>query len=126
MAIINNGGHFDKLSKALIPAGFTPPVSTRTTFPEYCRKEVLIVPKASVENLNKLTTFQNIITDVSVGVDAQVEQIVTDDYIATNNVEYDYDIEQISINVLPSTSSEFYTNIPEAYLVRVSINIKTD
>lgn len=126
MAITKNGVFLDRLSSALIPSGADIGQPTvKTISPEYCREETIEVPRATVETAVKATTFENVINDVTVGVDKQILDIVTADYIATNDVEYDYSVLTISSNKIPSTSTEFYTNVADVYKVLVELNVKT-
>ena len=82
------------------------------------------VPKATVANASKSTTFDNIRKDATVGIEKQIlDKITSEQENVTNNVTYNIDFKSIRTN--QNVSEELYTNTPELYvcLVDVYMNI---
>ncbi len=105
------------------PSGYTDPGGTNLTNPqpEYRNFKITIL-KATVENATKATTFDNILTDATIGIEKQVaDKLAADELGTTATVNYNIDWKSISNN--QTVAEEFYTNVAEAYVVVVDINI---
>lgn len=106
------------------PSGYTDPGGVNLSNPEPFYEDLaIVVPKATVANATKSTTFNNIRTDVAVGIEKQVSDKLTAELITTGTVTYNIDWKDIRNNqIFPE---EFYSNVAESYicLVDVYVNI---
>lgn len=126
MALDYKGTITDNLPDGMKPSGYTDP--TVTTFEDgtYARTVELSIAKATVENATRATTLNQIRTDVTVGIDKQISDILTNDYDVTNTVEAYGDLKALRSNIPPNggTDSEFLTDTAVAYVAVVDIYVK--
>jgi len=124
MAIVNNGTKVN-LGAGQIPSGYTLPVVTDFTDHEYKRELTLDVLKATVQNADKAITLDNILTDVVIGVNKQVTDILTADLVGTNTVEAFSELVFLGHNVQPTAYSDFLNDTAVSYKVKVVVYVKT-
>lgn len=124
MALVNNGVKIS-IPKSLQPAGFTYPSYTPMAEYEYCREFVLTIDKATVENADPVLTLQQIFNNAVIGVEKQVTDILTADYIGTNTVEYLIEAVGIGGNICPSLSNDFYLAVAPVYTIKAKVYIQT-
>ena len=101
MALVNNGVKVS-LKASQKPTGYSLPSVTTFTDYEYTRPMTLNVAKATVENATKATTLTNIISNATIGISKQVDDIMTADYIGSNTVTYYIDLLTINHNIAPN------------------------
>jgi len=85
MAIVNNGT-VNSLDATLLPSGYTRPTVTEISDYDYIKEVDLSVLKGTVENSTKSTTMTNIISNGTVGISKQVDDILAADYLASATV----------------------------------------
>lgn len=124
MAIVNNGTKL-AISTSLFPTGFTPPVITDFNDFEYKRELNLNVLRSTVQNTNKATTLTNILDDATVGINKQITDILTADYVGTNDVQVFSQLVSLGNNIEPSVNSDFFNAQPVSYTAKVIVYIKT-
>ncbi len=95
MAIINNGVKNSLPTQQIPASGYVRPTITEVEDYNYKRELTLLVPKATVQNATQATTLANIINDVAVGLTKQIDDILANDYDATNNVTAHADFTKI-------------------------------
>jgi hypothetical protein len=124
MAITNNGT-LNNAPEAKLPTGYSRP--SVTTFTDWLWKAdmTLTVAKGTVENANPVTTMTNIITNGTVGVTKQVDDILAADFLGTATVTAYAEILDISTNYRDETGSEVWLdNIAADYEVTVRVYVK--
>lgn len=124
MAITNNGTKL-KIASGQIPSGFSAPAVTDFSDHEYKRELILQVDKATVQNADKATTLSNILTDATIGINKQVTDILTADYVGTNDVQAFSELVSLGHNVLPTAQSDFLGNAAVVYKCKVIVYVKT-
>lgn len=124
MSVVNNGTEV-ALRKSLIPEGFNAPSVTPFGDAEYTRTFNLTIDRATVANADKAVTLNNIITDATVGIDKQVTDEITADYIGTNDVQVYSKLVELSTNVVVHPDTDFLTDAPVVYSARVHVFVKT-
>lgn len=85
MAIVNNGTQ-NSLLAAQLPSGYTRPTVTNITDYHYRYELTLSVLKSTVENSTAATTMTNIITNGTIGITQQIDDILAADYLASATV----------------------------------------
>lgn len=125
MALVDNGVKVS-VPSILIPTGSSTQVVTEFTDFEYTTDLTLSVLKATVENVSKPTTFDNIIDDVAIGIKKQVSDIMGADYDdAAKTVTFYTEYLTINNNTGVSVDTDFYNNVAESYVCKVKVFIKT-
>jgi hypothetical protein len=105
------------------PSGYTDPGGANLTSSQPTYENIsLSIAKATVENATKSTTFDNILTDATVGIEKQIaDRLAADDLGTTATVNYNIDWKAISNN--QTIAGEFYTNVAESYVAVVDVYI---
>lgn len=106
------------------PTGYTDPGGSNlsNSQPTYENLE-LSVTKSVVENASKATTFDNIRTDAAVGIEKQVEDLLTNDMDVAQTITYNIDWKDVKTNF--TFAEDFYGNAVAVYkcIVDVYINV---
>jgi hypothetical protein len=124
MAITNNGTTVN-LPLNQVPSDYTYPTVTTFTDHEYSRTLTLNVLKSTVENADEATTLGAIITNASIGITKQVDDILAADYLATATVTAYADWVGLAHNIAPNDSSDFLNNTAVSYVCTVNLYVKT-
>ena len=122
MALVNNGVKLS-ISNRIYPSGVTLS-NTLTEFSdhEYFRNTTLTVPKAAADDADRKVTFKAIIDEL----ESQVAVFLGAEFDdAAKTVTYYIDVKALSNNQQLNLTSEFYTNVAEAYVLNIDIYIKT-
>jgi hypothetical protein len=125
MAIVNNGCRVD-VDSSNLPADYEKPVVVTFNDHQYDREIILNVPKATVANADPATTMENILADVAVGINKQITDIITEDYVATEAVVAYSVLESITDNKLPVDTGNFFTDVADQYVCRVHLYVKSN
>lgn len=123
MAIVNNGTKL-KIREDQIPTGFVEPTVASFTDAEYARDFVFDVPR-TVAAADKAITLTNILTDAVSGINKQVTDIITADYVGTNNVQVYSELTALSHNIQSIASTDFLGNAAVVYKCTVKTYVKT-
>lgn len=104
------------------PDGYTDPGGSNlsNSAPFYENLE-LEITKSNVENATKSTTFDNIRTDATYGIEKLVADLLTNDMDVTNTVTYNIDWKDIKDN--QAITEEFYSNVAQKYIAIVDVYI---
>ena len=124
MPIVNNGTRVD-LRSSLIPTGFTAPSVTEFTDFECKTKTQISVLKSTVENSDRATTLTNIIEDATVGIEKQIEDKLTADYIGTNTTTFFAVLIDLNSNIPADKDNDFYTDTAVSYVATVEYFVKS-
>jgi hypothetical protein len=111
------------INSSKLPSGYTDPGGTNLSDaqPKY-ENLALSVLKATVENATKSTTFDNIRTDATIGIEKQIaDKLGAEMDDAANTVTYNIDWKDIRNN--QTFATEFYTDTAEAYICIVDVYI---
>lgn len=121
MALVANATKIS-LNSSKVPSGATDPGGSNlsSSQPTY-ENLALNVAKATVENATKSTTFDNIRTDATIGIEKQVADLLTNDMDVTNTVNYNIDWKNIESNL--EFSKEFYTDTATQYICTVDVYV---
>jgi hypothetical protein len=106
-----------------IPDGATVPTGTNlsNSQPTY-QNLALTITKANVENATKSTTWNNILTDATYGIEKLVaDKLGAEMDDAAKTITYNIDWKDITNN--QKFNTEFYTNTAEAYICTVDVYI---
>ena len=111
------------IDSSQLPSGYTDPGGENLANAQPYYKDLkLTVDKTTVENATKATTFDNIRTNVVVGLEAQVAALLGNDFDDTaNTVTYNIDWKSIRNN--QPIVEEFYSNAAVEYVCVVDIYI---
>jgi len=123
MAIVNNGT-VNSLDATLLPSGYTRPTVTEISDYDYIKEVDLSVLKGTVENSTKSTTMTNIISNGTVGISKQVDDILAADYLASATVTAYTDWWKVSDNTETNTTSSFFDDTATSYVCSVRIYVK--
>lgn len=126
MAITNNGVK-NNLPDAQLPAGYTRPTITTFDDHQYERTLTLNVAKATVETASEVVTMENIIEDVTIGLTKQVDDILANDYVATETVTAYAVLEKLSHNYHKNTETgvnNMFKNVAFEYVCTVKLYVK--
>jgi len=125
MALTNNGTKVS-LSGRDLPSGYTR--ASITEFTDYEQKYTdleLTINKSDVEAAAAGDALDDIIDDATVGIDKQVEDIISADFdVSGNTVTAWIDFKNITSNQSTGEAA-FYTNATPAYTVTVDVYVKT-
>ena len=124
MALTHNGVK-NSLPSAQLPSGYTRPTVTTFSDHEYAFTLNLTVDKATVDNATASTTMAKIIGDASIGLDKQIEDIITNDFDVTNTVTAWSDWTALSNNFTDTTGAgDFLTTATCDYECTVKVYVK--
>lgn len=125
MAITNNGT-VNNLPAAQLPSGYTRPVVTTFSDYQYVRTLNLTILKATVENATPSTTMTNIITNGTIGVNKQVQDIIAAAFISSETVTTYASLDSLSTNQSQNSDDEVWLdNIAQSYTATVKLYIKS-
>lgn len=125
MAITNNGTQ-NRLNTSRLPSGYTAPTVTTFSDWEYKSTLSLTVLKATVENATASTTMTNIISNATVGITKQIDDILAADYIASQTVTAYADMETLGTNFDDKGSTDDYLKATaSSYTCNVKLYVKT-
>lgn len=122
MALVANATKIS-LNSSKVPSGATDPGGSNLSSaqPKY-ENLALTVAKATVENATKSTTFDNIRTDATIGIEKQVADLLGADMDDTaNTITYNIDWKNIESNM--EFSREFYTDTAAQYICTVDVYV---
>lgn len=122
MALVANATKIS-IHSSKLPTGYTDPGGTNlaSAQPKY-ENLVLSIAKATVQNATKSTTFDNIRTDVTIGIEKQIADklgLEMDD--TANTITYNIDWKDINDN--QNITDEFYTDTAAAYKALVDVYV---
>lgn len=122
MALVANATKIS-LNSSKIPSGYTDPAGSNLTTPQPTYTNLaLTVTKATVEDATKSTTFDNIRTNATIGIEKQIADKLTADFdILANTVTYNIDWKNIAGNM--EFPSEFYSNVAAQYIATVDVYV---
>ena len=123
MAIVNNGT-VNSLPESQIPEGYTRPTVTLVTDFDYESTLTLTVLKATVENATDATTMTNIIDDAVIGITKQIDDILAADFLGTATVTAHAELTEISNNIIPVKTSDFYNDTAVSFTCTVKLFVK--
>ena len=125
MALTNNGTRVS-LSGRDLPSGYSR--SSITTFSDHEQKYEdleLTIDKSAVEAAAAGDALDDIIDDATVGIDKQVEDLITADFdVAGNTVTCWIDFKNITSNQSAGEAA-FYTNATPQFTCTVDVYVKT-
>ena len=125
MAITNNGT-VNNLPAAQLPSGYTRPVVTTFSDYQYVRTLNLTILKATVENATPSTTMTNIITNGTIGVNKQVQDIIAAAFISSETVTTYASLDSLSTNQSQNSDDDVWLdNIAQSYTATVKLYIKS-
>lgn len=105
------------------PSGFTDPggANLSSSQPTY-ENLSLSVLKATVEDATKATTFDQIRTDATIGIEKQVADLLTNDMdVAVATITYNIDWKDIRNNQI--FTEEFYSDVANSYVATIDVYI---
>jgi len=124
MAIVNNGTK-NSLGANEIPLNYTRPTVTEIADYDYVSDLSLSVLKATVENATAATTMANIITNGTIGITKQVDDILAADYLASATVTAYADLTGLTNNFASVNGLAVYlTNVAPSYICTVKLYVK--
>lgn len=126
MALTFNGVDTASLSSLKKPTGFTDPTVTPVTGDTlWTWENIITVDRDTVKNPDRPTTLDNILDDVSVGLNTQCEAIAGQLENTTNTVEAYAVLVDVDNNIdSKDPSSDFYTDEADVYVCSVIIYAK--
>ena len=125
MALTHNGTVV-QLPTSRIPSGYTLPSTSTFTDWEYESSErTLTVLKSTVQDSDRATTLQNIIDNATIGIDKQVEDLITAEADVTNTVTSYAVLTMIDSNQGASGTNDFYTDTAMSYQCTVKFYWKS-
>lgn len=121
-----NGVSTERLSSLRKPSGFTDPSVTKVEGNNlWIWDNVISVDRATVYNSDRVATLENILDDITVGLNKVCEDIASQLENTTNDVEAYAELLDMNTNIDPDDStSDYYLNKDDAYLCRVIIYAK--
>ena len=122
MALVANATKIS-IDKSQLPSGYTDPGGTNLSSSQPTYKNLsLSVLKATVENSTKATTFDNIRTDATIGIEKQVADLLTANIENTvQTVTYNIDWKAIRNNqIIPE---EFYSDVANSFIAVVDVYV---
>lgn len=123
---ITNLGSINSLPDAQLPTGYTKPVVATFADFEYVRTLTLSVLKATVETASPATTLAAILNNATVGINKQITDIITADFLATPTVTSYAELLSLTTNfeVGNGTNTVYLTNAADAYIATVRLYVK--
>lgn len=125
MALTHNGTVV-QLPSSRTPSDFT--AASITTFTDYeyeSTERTLSVLKSTVEDSDRSTTLQNIIDNGTIGIDKQVEDLISAEFDVTNTVTSYAVLTMIDSNVAASGTNDFLTDTAMSYTCTVKFYVKS-
>lgn len=105
MALTLNGVK-NSLPDNQLPSGYTRPTVTTFADWEWVQTVSLTVLKSTVENATESTTMTNIISNATIGLDKQVDDLIENDFDTTaNTITAWADWQTLTTNYTPETNS---------------------
>lgn len=117
MAITSQGSK-NSLPAEQLPVGYTKPSVAGFSDYSYVKTVDLLVLKATVEVANPANTMTAIFNNATIGINKQILDIVTADFVATKTVTAFGDLIELSDNA-------DLTNTPVSYKCKVNIYVKS-
>lgn len=126
MAITNNGTR-NLLATAKLPTGYTVPTVTTFSDFEYRRTLTLSILKATVDEATSLATMTAIFEDATIGINKQITDILTADYLGTATVTAYTDLMDLKLNNTDVSSGEgvWLKDTPTSYVATLILYVKT-
>ena len=125
MAIVN-AGTANELSENDVPAGYSRPSVTKFTDWTYKQTLSLLVLKATVHNSDPKVTMANIISNGTIGITKQIDDIIAADMNASETVKHYKDWTNISNNFSNvNGAGDYLTDTAASYQVTVTTYIKS-
>lgn len=125
MALTHNGTVV-QLPTSRVPSDYTlPTVSTFTDWEYESSVRTLTVLKSTVEDSDRATTLSNIINNATIGLDKQIEDLISAEADVTNTVTSYAVLTGIDSNVAASGSNDFYTDTAMSYSCTVKFYWKS-
>ncbi len=126
MALVNNGT-IVSLPTSQLPSGYSIPTGV-TTFTDsvWTMKVELSILKSTIQDATPSTTMGNIISNGTIGVDKQVDDIIAADFLTGPSTTYYTDIlvlKTTQSDVL-GTNDVWLDNVALSYLVTVQVYLK--
>tara|TARA_R110002074_G_C12493710_1_gene661949 strand:+ start:1325 stop:1705 length:381 start_codon:yes stop_codon:yes gene_type:complete len=126
MAIVNKGTKLSIPSRQL-PDGIGLLVARPFADFQYKRTLEVSVLKSGVEQTTQASTLNKIVTQAAVGVEAQVLTILTEDFVATEDVEYWTDVVSLTSTNTPDGSTDpWLTDVAPSYVMNIVIYVKSN
>lgn len=123
---ISNSGTANELSENDVPAGYSRPSVTKFTDWTYKQTLSLTVLKATVHNSDPKVTMANIISNGTIGITKQINDIIAADWIASETVTHYTDWTNISNNFSNvNGAGDYLTDTAASYQVTVTTYIKS-
>ena len=125
MAITSNGTR-NLLKANQLPTGYTLPTVTIFTDFEYTKTLNLTMLKSDIALATPVLTMANLIDDALVGIDKQVLDAITSDFVSTKSVVYFTDLRTLtSTDALSGGDDSWLTNASTSYNAKVIVYIKS-
>lgn len=125
MAITSNGTR-NLLKANQLPTGYTLPTVTTFTDFEYTKTLNLTMLKSDIALATPVLTMANLIDDAVVGIDKQVLDAITSDFVSTKSVVYFTDLRTLtSTDALSGGDDSWLTNAGTSYSAKVIVYIKS-
>ena len=125
MAITSNGTR-NLLKANQLPTGYTLPTVTTFTDFEYTKTLNLTMLKSDIALATPVLTMANLIDDALVGIDKQVLDAITSDFVSTKSVVYFTDLRTLtSTDALSGGDDSWLTNASTSYNAKVIVYIKS-
>lgn len=125
MAITSNGTR-NLLKANQLPTGYTLPTVTTFTDFEYTKTLNLTMLKSDIALATPVLTMANLIDDALVGIDKQVLDAITSDFVSTKSVVYFTDLRTLtSTDALSGGDDSWLTNAGTSYNAKVIVYIKS-
>lgn len=123
MAVTFNGTK-NSLNSTQKPSGYTDPVVSEISSPEYTNTKTFTVLKSTVENATAATTMTNIFNNGTIGLDKQVEDDITADYDATKTVTSYAELTALTTNIASiAGSGDWLKNTAVSYVATVTVYV---
>jgi len=124
---ISNLGTVNGLDASKLPVGYTPPVIATFNDYEYTRSLRLSVSQSTVSVASAATTMANILSNATVGINKQITDIITADYLTTPTVTAFAIMTNLDTNMNPNSTAganTYLTNATVNYVADVILYIK--
>lgn len=123
---ISNLGAINQLPSAQLPSGYALPVVVAFNDWEYVRTVTLLVLKATVETPTAAATMTAIFNNATIGINKQVADIITADFLTTPNVTTYASLTSLATNIEVGNFSDdtYLRNVAPSYKCTVNIYVK--
>jgi hypothetical protein len=123
---ITNAGTVNKLLSIQVPSDYTRPTVTTFADYDYVRDITLTVLKETVDEADPATTMAAIISNATIGITKQIDDILAADYIATRTVTAYTNWTDLTTNLTGVTKTDpLLTAAVASYVCTVKLYIKT-